>query len=78
MNERIRLLAQQADIYAVKMNPEEDSYGRSANTEKFEQDRDTKFAELIVQECCNQITQEPFNAGAASQFIKQQFGIGEL
>jgi hypothetical protein len=51
MNERIKQLAVQADNYAYKMNPEEDSYGRSANPRKFQQDRDTKFAELLIKEC---------------------------
>jgi hypothetical protein len=51
VNERIQELAKQADNYAYKMNPEQDSYGRSANPRKFQQDRDAKFAELIVREC---------------------------
>ena len=51
MNERIQELALQAGNYAYKMNPEEDSYGRPANPRKFQQDRDEKFAELIVREC---------------------------
>ena len=53
MNKRITELAVQADKYAYKMNPEQDSYGRAANPRKFQQDRDTKFAELIVRECHN-------------------------
>jgi hypothetical protein len=36
-----------------------------------------KFAELIVKECCNEITQEPFNAGAASVWLQKHFGIEE-
>ena len=51
MNERIEKLVEQADTYAYKMNPEEDSYGRPANPRKFQQERDAKFAELIVNEC---------------------------
>ena len=51
MNARIQELALQAGNYAYKMNPEEDSYGRPANPRKFQQDRDEKFAELIVREC---------------------------
>jgi hypothetical protein len=39
MNERIKELAKQADNYAYKMNPEQDSYGRSANPRKFQQER---------------------------------------
>ena len=58
MNERIKELAKQADNYAYKMNPEQDSYGRSANPRKFQQDRDAKFAELIVKECIDKISQE--------------------
>ena len=53
MNERIKELAKQADNYAYKMNPEQDSYGRSANPRKFQQDRDAKFAELLIQECAD-------------------------
>jgi hypothetical protein len=55
MNERIKELAKQADNYAYKMNPEQDSYGRSANPRKFQQDRDAKFAELIIRECARVI-----------------------
>ena len=55
MNERIKELAKQADNYAYKMNPEQDSYGRSANPRKFQQDRDAKFAELIVRECIERV-----------------------
>jgi len=51
MNEKIKELADQAGNYAYKMNPEQDSYGRSANPRKFQQDRDAKFAELIVRQC---------------------------
>jgi len=51
VNERIKELAVQAGNYAYNMNPEQDSYGRAANPRKFQQDRDTKFAELIVREC---------------------------
>ena len=51
MDERIKLLTEQANEYAWKMNPEEDSYGRAAYPKKFHHDRDTKFAELIIREC---------------------------
>lgn len=36
-----------------------------------------KFTELIVLECCNEITQEPFNAGSASAWLKKHFGVEE-
>ena len=53
MNERIRELAVQADNYAYKMNTEQDSYGRSANPRKFQQDRDAKFAESLIRKCAD-------------------------
>ena len=53
---QIKELAVQADNYAYKMNPEEDSYGRPANPRKFQQDRDAKFAELIINECADTVT----------------------
>ena len=89
MNERIRLLALQAGNYAYKMNPEEDSYGRPANPRKFQQDRDEKFAELLIQECfrvCNQQTPN-WKGEYATAFgdgvefcisgIKEHFGVDE-
>jgi hypothetical protein len=33
------------------------------------------LAELIVLECCREITQEPFSAGAASAWLKDYFGV---
>lgn len=36
-----------------------------------------KFAELIIQKCCAEITEEPFNAGAASAWLKDYFEIQE-
>jgi hypothetical protein len=58
VNERIQELALQAGNYAYKMNPEEDSYGRPANPRKFQQDRDEKFAELLIRECASQARQK--------------------
>jgi hypothetical protein len=83
MNERIKELAVQADNYAYKMNPEEDSYGRPANPRKFQQDRDTKFAELIVLECANVVIDSPWKLGnsykAVDQawLVKEHFGVEE-
>ncbi len=84
MNERIKELAVQADNYAYKMNPEEDSYGRPANPRKFQQDRDTKFAELIVLECAK-IANQQFEAATglddrdswSAAEIKKHFGVEE-
>ena len=89
MNERIQELAKQADNYAYKMNPEQDSYGRSANPRKFQQDRDAKFAELMIKECAEQITLKgtdwmdwaPSQQAvrpeyvAMAEHIKQHFGV---
>jgi hypothetical protein len=74
MNERIKELAVQADNYAYKMNPEEDSYGRPANPRKFQQDRDEKFAELIVRECID----TAFHKGHPDlEFLLKHFGVEE-
>jgi hypothetical protein len=88
MNERIKELAGQADNYAYKMNPEEDSYGRPANPRKFQQERDAKFAELIVLECSTHIYSRALRSGGActvvgeagiwlAKDLKQNFGVEE-
>jgi hypothetical protein len=76
MNERIKELAVQADKYAYKMNPEQDSYGRSANPRKFQQDRDTKFAELIVREVTN-IVLHYTDVDEGVAVAKKHFGVEE-
>jgi hypothetical protein len=76
MNERIKELMVQARNYALD---EKRIYERMHNTEQcMEEYREVynkKFAELIVLECCKEITQEPFNAGAASVWLKEHFGV---
>ena len=67
MNERIQQFAEQAGLYDEKSPNEVPEF-----TVCFE-----KFAELIVRECCKEITQEPFNAGMASLWLKEHFGIEE-
>ena len=47
MNERDIELAKQATKYALKLNPEEDAYGNPLNRDKFQRDRDARFADLI-------------------------------
>ncbi len=68
-----------AATYALDMNPEEDSYGRPVNPTKFANDRDSKFAELLIQECVNQITQtdrvDSFQALNIARDIKKYFGV---
>ena len=64
MNELIRQFAAQANSYAISMNPEQDSYGRSANPTRFQQDRDRKFAELIIKECANVVDEKTEDTGS--------------
>jgi hypothetical protein len=81
MNERIKLLLLEASKYALTMNPEEDSYGHPANLGKYHLDRDTKFAELLLQECADYI--DAFNRenmveeGIDGGMVKQHFGVEE-
>jgi hypothetical protein len=77
MNERIQELAVQADNYAYKMNPEEDSYGRPANPRKFQQERDAKFAELIVRECAAMTRNLSAHGELAEKAVKEHFGVEE-
>ncbi len=80
MNERIRLLAEQATVYH--------NGGLGTEIESFDKE---KFAELIVQECIKQIVSKgtdwvdfaPSQTGvrpeywAMAQQIKQHFGVEE-
>ena len=81
MNERIKELAEQASNYAMNMNPEQDPYGRAANPNKFRQDRDTKFAQLIAKECMEQVwysREDVINSNISEVIkdrIKQHFGV---
>lgn len=77
MNQKIKELAVEADNYAYKMNPEQDSYGRSANPQEFQRDRYTKFAELIVKECADVARQQADRSYMIHTAIKQHFGIEE-
>jgi hypothetical protein len=86
VNERIKELRNQASSYAYQLNPEEDSYGRPVDPAKFQQDRDTKFAELIVKECAEFIAplgdwcgghgepRAPSTKECAAK-LKQHFGV---
>jgi hypothetical protein len=81
MNKRINELATLATRYAIDKNPEQDSYGRAANPIKFQQDRDNKFAKLIVQECAK-IAGEMrhvyvHQAELTASTIKEHFGVEE-
>ena len=73
MNERIRLLAEQAKKYAldamIKITDKEQALKVYSET------YDTKFAELIVLECASIAdTAEPYQS---NDLIKQHFGVKE-
>ena len=84
MNERIQELLNKACVYAYEQNPGENSYGRPVDENKYEEDRYTKFAELIVQECLN-IVEPDEDSGdewcvalkGAAQEIYEHFGVEE-
>jgi hypothetical protein len=71
MNERIRELAEQAGLYDEKTPEEVPGF-----TACFE-----KFAELIVQECANVITETRWHLPPTQQQIaigiKEHFGVNE-
>lgn len=75
MNELIKQLAAQANSYAISLNPEQDSYGCSANPQRFQRDRDTKFAELIVQECIRRATEFGVLELEIREYLERTFGI---
>jgi hypothetical protein len=74
MNERIKELADQADVLAdnVIQTPGEyhPDYGRVWNE---------KFAELIVRECAKLVEEnmDPQNAWITPRYIKEHFGVEE-
>ena len=80
MNERIKLLAEQAKMFATPMK-------FHLGGQDYARVRDEKLAELIIRECMacsiwvgknNTNTVEPIHtAQAINQRIKQQFGVEE-
>jgi hypothetical protein len=79
MNERIRELLNEACRYAYEQNPGENSYGRPVDENKYNQDRDTKFAQLIVEEVYDYILNATFDdePWPSRKDVKQYFGVGE-
>ena len=67
MNERIRLLAEQAGIYKLNLSDETEYWIME------------KFAELIVEECATVIEQNLFQGIGwnTSRAVRRHFGIGE-
>jgi hypothetical protein len=80
MNERIKLLAEQADKYAKEtVHYYNGVFHTLTWKQKFEQVRDTKFAELIVDECTN-VFKQNWTMGGSSRPIsaaKKHFGVEE-
>ena len=66
MNEQIQELFNKASVYAYEQNPGENSYGRPVDENKYEEDRYTKFAELIIRE-----------PKEAWYLIQEHFGVEE-
>jgi hypothetical protein len=80
MNERIRELAEQAWVYQRRVLNEPN--GSRTYTEKEKVFDREKFAELIVQECCNVLQNEDirhsgygYNQEFLHKKIKEHFGI---
>ena len=72
MNERIKLLAEQAEQHANEQN---DKHGV-----RFKSEYDRKFAELIVKECgvaLNPMLRDMVSRGQAFDLIKRHFGVEE-
>ena len=84
MNNRIREIFNEAGRYAYEQNPGENSYGRPVDENKYEEDRYTKFAELIVRECAMFLDQKTevdddgtvVDAPLASEML-EHFGVEE-
>jgi hypothetical protein len=79
MNERIRLLAEQARQYAfakVELTQDPTEWSTKYYNEMFEQ----KFAELIVRECgvaLSPMLRDMISRGQAVELIKKHFGVEE-
>jgi hypothetical protein len=75
MNERIRQLAEQAEKYADDNFKDEPTYSEAY---------DSKFAELIVEECCHRLGEETirhdgygYNQHELYNRLRKHFGIEE-
>jgi len=72
MNERIEKISEQARQYADSMYPS------GLDIAKWGPAYQEKFAELIVQECANQVDWILAEGGKTQgDLIKQHFGVGE-
>ena len=74
MNEKIKLLKEQArDFYLLQEDLD-------CSIKELHELVDTKFAELIVQECCvalNPMLRDMISRGQGADLIKKHFGVEE-
>ena len=75
VNERVKLLAEQAWVYQVRVLNEPD--GSRTYTEKEKVFDKEKFAELIVRECAEYAEHELDMAGYKKKFMLKHFGVEE-
>jgi hypothetical protein len=79
MNERIRLLAEQAGIRFIPMILDDVEYDYE-DVEMDGSDDLQKFTDLIVGECCaalNPVLRDMISRGQGVDLIKQHFGVEE-
>ena len=71
MNKTVRNLARQADELARAMEPD------LREIVRYNRIRDEKFAELIVRECANYITEYYPHSRYEAFYMKKHFGVEE-
>jgi|DEB19_MinimDraft_2_1074335.scaffolds.fasta_scaffold32887_4 hypothetical protein len=74
MNERIKLLAEQARVFAVQTV---DVECKGSLDEALDAAFEEKFAELIVQECARIAEENDLGIDIVSTRIKEHFGVEE-
>lgn len=63
MNTTVTTFAQLATRFAVENNPEQDAYGNPSDPTRFQQVRDAKFAELLINEARLVLNKAAFDLG---------------
>jgi hypothetical protein len=69
MNERIRELAEQAEIYAGELIDE------GADYDQYPRYYTEKFAELIINECADIATLNQFQYDTVGRIVREHFGV---
>ena len=80
MNERIKELSKQAQVYADQQWLEAGYPSWESYHEVFSEDYNKKFAELIIQECADIVADAVDHREPASTYvekIKEHFGVGK-